>query len=125
MRILTQPVLGAIDSDAGEEFKGTLACDSPPPRPVTQIDSLELTADGEDRVQRCHRVLEDGPDFGPKQAIERSPPSMQQAPSVECKLTGKPVPTGWKKIQERKCGHGLAAPGLTGDAQGLTGHDVE
>jgi hypothetical protein len=94
-------------------------------REVRADGLLELAADGEQRVERRQRILEDGTD--PATADRAQLPGRQavDAPSFETDLTCRDARRRIEQAQHRRTGDGLAGTGLTHHAQHFAGCDVE
>ena len=86
----------------------------------------ELAADGQDRIERGHRLLEDHGDVGAAQ-----PPHLalgqrrELAPGEPHLAAGDPRHRFRQEPHDRQRRHRFAGAGLAGDAQRLAGGDVE
>ena len=64
VRVLVDPLLGRRDADQAQHLDRRGARASRRPDPLVEQDRLDdLVADGEDRVERGHRLLEDHRDL--------------------------------------------------------------
>ncbi len=93
---------------------------------MPQDDLGDLVADGERRVERGHRLLEDHRDSVATQLSHRGFGELQQIDAVEHDLAARD--TSWRirdEAHDRQSGHALPAPGLADNAERASRFDAE
>ena len=86
---------------------------------------LDLVADGEDRVERGHRLLEDQRDLGAADLLHLALVQRQQVASLEDDPAAGDPPGPLHQPQDRQRRHRLAAARLADEAQRFARVDVE
>jgi hypothetical protein len=118
MRVLAYAPLGRRDVHEVEQLDRALAGSRPRQAEVRPQALLDLTADGEDRVQRGHRLLEDERDL-----VAANPPQpprrcAEQVVAVEARAT-RDRRGRREEAQQRHRGHALPAARLADDSEHL------
>ena len=126
MRVLLEPRLGLGDAHLLEERQRPRAGLRAGDAVVEEQHLLDLLADGVDRVERAHRLLEDHRDLA---AAERAHPRLRQREQIlpvedDLGLLGDLRPLG-QEPHHRASGHRLARPALADDGDGLAAVDLE
>src|SRR5918992_1564053 len=125
MRIVLQPDLGTRDPDLVEELRGAPVGGRPVHAKVRLERLADLSADGQDRVQRGHRVLEDHCDLPATDLPQLRVVELQQVLPAEHGGPARHAPVASEDPEQRERGHALAAARLADDAECLTWGDVE
>ncbi len=115
--VVAEPPLGVGDVHLLEEAHGALVsvCLG---EPEVAADRLgDLRADGQRRVERRHRVLEDHRDLLAADVLERLVGHRGQLPVLEADRAGHHAPGGLHETHDRERGDGLAAAGLAHDPE--------
>src|SRR5436190_15564057 len=125
MRVVGEARVRARDADLVEQLCG------PGPRRLAvhaevRLERLaDLPADGQHRIQRGHRVLEDHRDLAAANAPQRPVPEPQQVTPPEERGAAGDVTGPRQDAEQRECGHALAAARLADDAERLARADLE
>ena len=107
VRVARQTPLGLGHADLGEQLLGALQRRAPAQPEVAHERLDELRADGEDRVERLHRVLEDAGDLLAADRLQLGQPRLQQVAPLPQHLPAALGVVGQQR-QHRHRGHALA-----------------
>ena len=124
MRVLRQPLLGGGNADRGEQFDA-----APGGGRKIELEMFlqrldQLGADGQDRIERGHRILEHDRQRSPAQLAQFLRRQLQQILPVEHHAAGE-LCLLRQQLQDRPRQHGLAAAGFADDAERPPGADGE
>src|SRR5712691_3196253 len=84
-----------------------------------------LVVDGEERVERRHRILEDGRDPPPADPAHLGLALLYQILALELDAAAHDTGARREQADDRVAGRGLAATGFSDEAEGLSGLDRE
>ena len=85
----------------------------------------DLLADGEHRIERAHRLLEDHADLPAAHLTHLARADRQQIAALEAHFTDDAALRARQQAQDRQAGHGLAAPRFAHDAQPFAGLELK
>ncbi|KTW14801.1 hypothetical protein SA9_12355, partial [Staphylococcus warneri] len=109
-----------------QQFDGALARRAPGAAAVAQNRLCDLVADGEARVERGHRLLEDEADLLGPDVVELVAGQRHQVAALEHDLAFDDLARRHRdQFQDRHRGDGLAAAGFADQPQRLAARDVE
>ncbi len=131
MRVLLQPALGFGDADAFQKLQsagGGLRLR----QVLVQHEAVgQLALDGEDRVQRGHRLLKDHPDLVAAHFAHHGGGGGGDVklgairPAEAKRARGDGAAAEFHQSHEGEGGHGLPRPAFTDDADGFAWRDGE
>ncbi len=123
VRILVDPLVGRGDVDAAQQLDGALARPSPRTTAMAQDRLDDLVSDGEARIERGHRLLEDHRQPVAAQVAQGLVGHFQQIEAVEADRAGDLGGMFRQQPHDGERGYALAAAGFTDQTQrGAVGH---
>ena len=124
MRVLHQPLLGRGNADRGEQLDAAFGGGRKIKLEMFLQRLDQLGADGQDRVERRHRVLEHDRQRSSAQLAQLLRRQLQQVLPVEHHAAGE-LCLLRQQLQDRARQHGLAATAFADDAERPPGADGE
>ena len=118
-------LLGRGDVDAAQQLDGALARLPPRAAAVAQDGLDDLVADGEARIERGHRLLEDHRQPVAAQVAQGFVGDIEQIEAVEADRAGDLGGVLWQQPHDGERGHALAAAGFADEAERRAVGDAE
>ena len=121
VRIFVDAARRQRDADLGQRLDGPLARLLLAHAAMGAQRLGDLLADGEHRIERAHRLLEDHADLPAAHLAHLARADRQQIAALEAHLADDPALRARQQAQDRQAGDGLAAARFAHDAQPLAG----
>ena len=126
MGVAVEALLRIGNLDQAQHLDGSLARPAGTEAFMDADGFGDLEADGLDRIERGHRLLEDHGDLVAAHRPHGGFAELEQiAPFEQDFATDDAGELRWQQPQQRQGGDAFAAAGLADHAQGLAGHDGE